>query len=296
MGVLASHRVAGAFVVSLLIVACAGGDGGGSDLGDGTSDPDEEDVGVAEEAITVCTTCAGVGAPCPCGAPGGGIDCCTIGGQPSQCVSGTCAACGLGWQPCCGNGTCSGGNQCVGGTCQPCGGAWQPCCGGSSCSSGNQCVSGTCQPCGCAGQPACGGTQCGTCWGQRSTTKYWSSTCVACGGQWQSCCDNDPYNPCDGTDFVKVHLVGVCQNDTCYNHPGSCDGSCGGYAGGCWCDSACSYYGDCCSDYATYCGAPPPPPSGSCQGACGTFAGSCWCDSWCSYYGDCCSDKAQWCP
>ncbi|MCX5919180.1 MAG: BACON domain-containing carbohydrate-binding protein [Deltaproteobacteria bacterium] len=33
----------------------------------------------------------------------------------------------------------------------------------------------------------------------------------------------------------------------------SCKGKCGGYASGCWCDSLCTYYGDCCSDYNTYC-------------------------------------------
>ncbi|MFV8754304.1 hypothetical protein ACNOYE_27480 [Nannocystaceae bacterium ST9] len=34
----------------------------------------------------------------------------------------------------------------------------------------------------------------------------------------------------------------------------SCGGECGGQArGGCWCDVACSTYGDCCSDYASVC-------------------------------------------
>lgn len=35
----------------------------------------------------------------------------------------------------------------------------------------------------------------------------------------------------------------------------SCEGSCGAQAaGGCWCDSACSYYGDCCDDKVDACG------------------------------------------
>jgi secreted trypsin-like serine protease len=34
----------------------------------------------------------------------------------------------------------------------------------------------------------------------------------------------------------------------------SCQGSCGGNAGNCWCDADCTALGDCCSDIATYCG------------------------------------------
>lgn len=33
----------------------------------------------------------------------------------------------------------------------------------------------------------------------------------------------------------------------------SCNGQCGGYAGSCYCDTACTYYGDCCADYAAFC-------------------------------------------
>ena len=33
----------------------------------------------------------------------------------------------------------------------------------------------------------------------------------------------------------------------------SCAGYCGGSAGSCWCDSACTGYGDCCSDYQQMC-------------------------------------------
>ena len=34
----------------------------------------------------------------------------------------------------------------------------------------------------------------------------------------------------------------------------SCQGSCGGQGTGCWCDAACTEYGDCCDDYAQVCG------------------------------------------
>ena len=34
---------------------------------------------------------------------------------------------------------------------------------------------------------------------------------------------------------------------------GSCVGDCNGNGGGCWCDSVCTSYGDCCSDFATAC-------------------------------------------
>ncbi|MCA9704878.1 MAG: peptidase [Myxococcales bacterium] len=34
----------------------------------------------------------------------------------------------------------------------------------------------------------------------------------------------------------------------------SCLDACGGFAGACWCDDACSYYGDCCSDKVSMCG------------------------------------------
>ncbi|WP_437821453.1 hypothetical protein [Sorangium sp. So ce1078] len=71
----------------------------------------------------------------------------------------------------------------------------------------------------------------------------------------------------------------------------SCDGRCGGAApGGCFCDSVCSTYGDCCSDYAPECN------PNSCSGSCGGRApGGCWCDSACSSFGDCCSDYAPAC-
>ena len=43
--------------------------------------------------------------------------------------------------------------------------------------------------------------------------------------------------------------------DTAIAANGSCENSCGGYGGnGCYCDSACETYGDCCADACSYCG------------------------------------------
>merc|ERR1719181_2053402 len=65
--------------------------------------------------------------------------------------------------------------------------------------------------------------------------------------------------------------------------------SCGGSAGGCWCDDLCTWYNDCCDDKTELCGY-----DGSCGGKCGGPADdsySCWCDSVCTVYNDCCGDK-----
>jgi hypothetical protein len=72
----------------------------------------------------------------------------------------------------------------------------------------------------------------------------------------------------------------------------SCSGACGGQAaGGCWCDEACSKYGDCCGDYLAEC-----KPADSCSGSCGgQAAGGCWCDAACVQYGDCCGDVDSVC-
>lgn len=41
-----------------------------------------------------------------------------------------------------------------------------------------------------------------------------------------------------------------------YGRPGSCAGSCGGSGPGCWCDSLCHQFGDCCHDKISLCGYP----------------------------------------
>jgi hypothetical protein len=77
-----------------------------------------------------------------------------------------------------------------------------------------------------------------------------------------------------------------------------CEGVCGGKSpAGCWCDSQCAQYGDCCGDYQDVCASPnPSPDAGSCVGSCGAKSpAGCWCDSQCSKYGDCCGDKQQVC-
>lgn len=49
--------------------------------------------------------------------------------------------------------------------------------------------------------------------------------------------------------------VDVCETSGSGGGPNSCVGNCGSQAsGGCWCDSACSFYGDCCSDKVSVCG------------------------------------------
>jgi hypothetical protein len=72
---------------------------------------------------------------------------------------------------------------------------------------------------------------------------------------------------------------------------GSCIDHCGGLSpDGCYCDEACTSYGDCCDDYVSVCA-----ESGSCAGNCGGSAGSCYCDDACSGYGDCCDDYVPEC-
>ncbi len=50
---------------------------------------------------------------------------------------------------------------------------------------------------------------------------------------------------CDNKSFYACTLLPAAN---------SCEGQCGSSArGGCWCDSACTAYGDCCDDYAPVC-------------------------------------------
>lgn len=85
----------------------------------------------------------------------------------------------------------------------------------------------------------------------------------------------------------------------------SCAGSCGDTPdGSCWCDDACTDYGDCCTDYQDQCtggggdggGGGGGTTGPSCSGSCGdTPDGSCWCDASCVDYGDCCADYGDQC-
>jgi hypothetical protein len=71
----------------------------------------------------------------------------------------------------------------------------------------------------------------------------------------------DPVCGCDGRTYGNAcmaasHGVDVMGPGECPPHPDSCDGYCGGVSSGgvCWCDSWCSYYGDCCDDKVNFCG------------------------------------------
>ena len=79
----------------------------------------------------------------------------------------------------------------------------------------------------------------------------------------------------------------------CNGCPGSCSGLCGGQSddGGCFCDSLCEEYGDCCADYGQVCAVV------SCDGHCGgkPEQANCYCDSLCSSYNDCCDDYSSVC-
>jgi hypothetical protein len=85
---------------------------------------------------------------------------------------------------------------------------------------------------------------------------------------------------------------------------GSCTGACGGPAPdeSCFCDVACSTYGDCCADFTLACPAEASTPATGCTPAsCNSDQpvadenGTCYCDAACAEYGDCCSNKIQIC-
>lgn len=94
---------------------------------------------------------------------------------------------------------------------------------------------------------------------------------------------------------------GACGADLTF----TCSGSCGGSSGlGCYCDSLCEDYGDCCPDKVACCGGGGGSGGGcganpfdTCSGVCGTYDtfASCQCDAACDSAGDCCSDKALCC-
>ncbi|RMH44993.1 MAG: hypothetical protein D6689_01000 [Deltaproteobacteria bacterium] len=128
--------------------------------------------------------------------------------------------------------------------------------------------------------------------------------------------DDNPY-----ISYTIVKQILRCANDaaTCAPAGGdtpppppagpTCEGHCGGQnaADNCWCDDACSQYGDCCPDYEAVCTAgggddtPTPAPAPSCEGHCGSSSAvpgsspACYCDSACEGYGDCCSDYPTVC-
>jgi hypothetical protein len=133
-----------------------------------------------------------------------------------------------------------------------------------------------------------------------------------------ACCDA----LCEGTSIINgfcrheasgKFAFAACCADICFDlqppaaediPPGSCDASCGGMSldGECFCDAACSEFGDCCADFADACpeiaeDVAAPAPANSCADSCGTAspAGDCWCDEACASLGDCCGDKVAHC-
>jgi hypothetical protein len=120
--------------------------------------------------------------------------------------------------------------------------------------------------------------------------------------------------------YPNVQALLRCANEpaSCSDEPvvdpsdSVCQGNCGGgpfvdQGKSCYCDSACTSYGDCCGGYAAVCEGQPDPdpdpdPTGpSCAGHCGQASpvpGSspaCYCDSACKSYGDCCDDVDSVC-
>jgi hypothetical protein len=91
-----------------------------------------------------------------------------------------------------------------------------------------------------------------------------------------------------GSAHVTAQIVDVAV-ETC---EGSCAGSCGGQSpDGCFCDDACTFFGDCCVDFAPEC------DLNSCWENCGGVApsGACFCDDLCRAFGDCCDDAGEVC-
>ena len=96
--------------------------------------------------------------------------------------------------------------------------------------------------------------------GSPGSANYCSTSCPCDDGFGD--CDND--NECvSGTTCVSnvgpnygwASWVDVCEGSGGGGGPNSCVGNCGGQAsGGCWCDSQCASFGDCCSDKVSVCG------------------------------------------
>lgn len=100
----------------------------------------------------------------------------------------------------------------------------------------------------------------------------------------------------DITDMLAVLAAwGPCDDGGGGGPAGSCAGHCGEQApDGCWCDSSCVTYGDCCEDACDSCRHCEVKPS--CAGHCGDQSSDgCWCDEACADYGDCCEDVCEHC-
>ncbi len=98
---------------------------------------------------------------------------------------------------------------------------------------------------------------------------------------------------------IDSHVASVSCFEPCADSnpgpdPSGCEDVCGGQSGeGCWCDSQCAQFEDCCENYEAICLEPEEP---SCTGACGGESpDGCWCDSNCTQFGDCCEDYDEVC-
>ncbi len=84
-------------------------------------------------------------------------------------------------------------------------------------------------------------------WGD--TTGQTGCTGTACDATFTSTTQNFSLTP-SGTS-VATSVASTSSNTTAHTTSGAtCYGHCGGASNGCYCDSACAGYGDCCSDYA----------------------------------------------
>lgn len=118
-------------------------------------------------------------------------------------------------------------------------------------------------------------------------------------GQWGSCsgCDADLNGDVvvDVADLlILLSAWGACEDNGGQGSDESCQGHCDGQApGGCWCDSKCQGFGDCCDDACEQCDYCPV----SCEDNCGAqHPSGCWCDEKCAGFGDCCNDVCDACP
>ncbi len=104
--------------------------------------------------------------------------------------------------------------------------------------------------------PPTGGGNCHV--GANGGASFCTNSCQCDAGEGD--CDSDAQcNPgltCVnnvGPNYGFASWVDVCEAPS--NNPNSCSGNCGSQApGGCWCDSACASFGDCCSDKTSICG------------------------------------------
>ena len=117
----------------------------------------------------------------------------------------------------------------------------------------------------------CGGpTGEGNCWCDDLCEDYGD-----CCGDKAAVCDDEPAIEfcmqddecdsgfCDHSECLSNCPDGLICPAVCWGQCGepepepepepTCEGSCGGQGNGCWCDEACTNYGDCCGDYEEVC-------------------------------------------